>query len=147
MGSVSVIRDGVGIAHMGHPTAPYLSLQSPEPSDQLRWPVGLSLMEILLVGPSKPCLGRRRVICIRLRLVSCAWVVVVVGPTQAMFHFNQVTFCWVGHVPSVRTCPTACLSVLNRGRERVFVPFLRLSPSAASPPSFLPSPFVRRGGF
>ena len=40
MGSVSVIRDGVGIARMGHPTAPYPSLgsQLSHPSTQVaRW--------------------------------------------------------------------------------------------------------------
>ena len=26
MGSVLVVHDGVGMAHMGHPSAPYLSL-------------------------------------------------------------------------------------------------------------------------
>ena len=43
-------------------------------------------MEILLVGPPKPYLGRRRVICVWLRLISYARVVVVVGLTQAMSH-------------------------------------------------------------
>ena len=89
MGSVFVIRDGVGMAHMGHPSTPYLSLGiSPEPSNRLRKPVGLSLAEIPLLGPSKSCLGRRRAACAWLRLVSCAQHAVVVGPC-------------LGHVPSI----------------------------------------------
>ena len=54
---------------MGHPTAPYPFLDS-----------RLSRL-IPLVGPSKPFLGRRMVVCVQLRLVSHARVAVVVGPT------------------------------------------------------------------
>jgi len=60
-----------------------VSRPSPEPSDQLRKPVGLSLMEIPLLVPSKSGLGRWRAIRVRLHLVSYAHRVVVVGHAQA----------------------------------------------------------------
>jgi hypothetical protein len=45
---VSVICDGVGIARMWYSTTPRLAYkQMRESSDRLRWPVGLSSMEIL----------------------------------------------------------------------------------------------------
>ena len=80
MGSVFVIHDGDGMAHMGRPTAPYLSL-----GIHLSRPIDLGsllvspLMEISLFGPFKSCLGRQRAVCVRLCLVSCARHAVVVG--------------------------------------------------------------------
>ena len=61
MESGSVVHDEVGITGIGHPTAPYPSLGSgrSHPIDFGR-PAGLSSMEILPVGPSKPFLGRWR---------------------------------------------------------------------------------------
>ena len=80
MGSVFVVRDRVGMAHMGCPSAPYLSLGiCLSCLIDLGSPLVSPLVEILLLGPSKSCLGRQRDACTWLRLVSHAWHVVVVG--------------------------------------------------------------------
>ena len=57
----SIVHDGVRLTHAGHPAAPYPSLGSgsSRPINFGR-PAGLSSMEILQVGPSKPFLGRWR---------------------------------------------------------------------------------------
>jgi len=80
MGSTLVIHDGVGMAHMGCPSTPYLSLGiCLSRSIDLGSPLVSPLVEILLLSPSKSCLGKQRAAYAWLRLVSHARHVVVVG--------------------------------------------------------------------
>ena len=68
------------MVHMGHPSAPYLSLgiRLSRPID-LGSPLVSPLMEIPLLVPCKSCLGRQRAVCVRLHLVFYAQHAVVVG--------------------------------------------------------------------
>ena len=59
----------------------------------------------------------------RLRLVSHAWVAVVVGPAQAT-SINQAMFHRAGRLPSARVRPIACPSTFNRGKGKGFPPIL-----------------------
>ena len=61
----------------------------PGPSDRPRRPVGLPLMGVPSSGPSRSCLGKRRVACMRVRLVSRSRRAVVVGHAQAMSHLTR----------------------------------------------------------
>jgi len=78
-------------------------------------------MEIPSVGASKPFLGRRRVVCVWLCLISRAQVVVVVGPTLATS--RQPGDVLSGRlIPLARPCPVAHPFTLNRGGGEGFSP-------------------------
>ena len=110
------------MAHMGHPSAPYLSL-----SIRLSHPID---SESPLVSP------RRRSYC--WALPSLAWegggplacgcaffprpVCGSGGPCLGHVPSNQTSSHRAGHIPSVTTPPIKFPSALNRGRERVFCP-------------------------
>ena len=75
-----VVRDGVGMAYMGHPFAPYLSLGVfPEPLDRLKKLDGLSWRRSRFGFFSKSRLGMRRAACVQWRFGSCARRAVVAG--------------------------------------------------------------------
>ena len=77
-----VIRDGVGMAYMGRPFAPYLSLGVfLSRLIDFRKPDGLSWRRSHVLGFSKSRLGKRRAAYMRWRFGSCVWSAVVVGHT------------------------------------------------------------------
>ena len=101
MESRPVIHDGVGIAHMGHPTAPYLSLNSrPNPAWKGRgsFVCGCALFPMPCCGSDGPHPGH--VSLARPRPVGQA----------------------VSHQPGPH--PVARLSALNRGKGEGFPPIL-----------------------
>ena len=105
------------------------------PSDRPRRPIGLPLMEVPSLGPSRSCLGKRRAACVQVRLVSRTWRAVVVGHAHAPSRLTrphlveQGVSCWSRRVPSNSHQHRIPISIkfssaLNRGRERVFCPNL-----------------------
>ena len=78
-GPVLIVRDGVGMAYMGHSFASYLCLcVYPERFDRLGGSVGLPA-EISFFGIPWPGLGRREAAHVQWRFGSCARRVVVMG--------------------------------------------------------------------
>ena len=85
-----VVRDGVGMAYMGYPFAPYLSLSVfLSRSIDFRKPDGLSWQRFcfgFLQVPPGEAEGRLCVVVLWFLFPSCSsgWRAVVVGHTQAM---------------------------------------------------------------
>ena len=142
MGSTFIIRDGVGVAYMGRPFAPYLSL-------------GIRLSRPIDSGSPLVSPGRRSrcwALVHHLRMVAPCFSRLACGsggPCLGHVSSNQASSHRAGRIPSVRThlvvfpsalnrerervfCPNPlpfsyyCISSLNMGRERVHIPFLRL---------------------
>ena len=81
-GPVLVVRDGVGMAYMGRPFAPYLSLGVfLSRSINLGSPMVSPGGDPVVLGFSKSCLGMRRAAYVRWRFGSHARRAVVVGHT------------------------------------------------------------------
>ena len=64
----------------------------PGPFDQPRWPVGPPLMVVPSSGPSRSCLGKRRVAYMWERPISHTRCAVVVGHAQAMSRLTRHLF-------------------------------------------------------
>ena len=85
-----VVHDGVDMAHMGHPSAPYLSLgiRLSHPIDSgSRW--SLLDRDPIVLGLSKSHLGRQRAAYAWWHFVSRARRAVMVGHTLAMSHLTR----------------------------------------------------------
>ena len=105
MGSVSVIRDGVGIAHMGHPFALYLSLgiclsRWIDSGSLLVSPGGDPSLGPFQVPPRK-AEGRLRVVAPCFSCPACGSG----GPYLGHVLSDQVPFRQAGCVPSVMAHP------------------------------------------
>ena len=139
-----IVHDRVGVAHLGRPSAPYLSLgvRLSHPID-FRKPIGLSWQRSRCLGLSMSRWGRWRAAYARWHLVSHTWCAVVVGHTQTTSRVTRRHFVEQGASNRSGRVPSYPIRI-EWGRERVFAPSFHLSPITVPFPTVVPLSLSRR---